>query len=1436
MQKPFKHFLVVVMILGIMSLVANVLVDNPYTHRLIRTALNRSVEEETNPVFDFKAIKVSVVPPGIDLYGVQLAPKMAPQSPLFSSAQVKVRISLWALVLGDIRIGLIEAKEPAVFWPPPWNFPGFLKNPAPPTVTTSASPVWPPEFPLPIDRIVLNQARVALGVNLEDSPPKALTYLDSTIEGLDIDFRWRSWEKMDAEVQAKSINLSLDSVSYLEETALQASLSLRGNELTWEDVKTSGERLSLNDGQGTLRIIKNLQNQSIDRLTIDTRVKVDGDLSLLGTYLDIADTHGRIVGDTQAAISIPISSQEAPSFKVKGSATAQDARLYDYRLFDSQVQFEVNPDGITFPNIDIVIGGTKFAKGQGSLRFDDALSFEWNVKPDKLRLYDLLDSLGVAFDYVDAALIADDLKIVGQGDPLLLKVSAHAQVSDLVLPATPYPHRGFQTPPQCRIDLRMLIDENKLGFDGTTGICFQTKDPISPYPPKVLVVPPTDAVAVSPITVSGGVHFTKGMNLSIRSNALNLALGQHFATIPMSGLAHVATDIRGPFDRIQILSRVSAESVNILDMPLGQVSGQTLVETDHLLWKDVKITPEGSSEGIQSDGRLDFDDALSIRSRIKAHDIKRQALEKILHAAVPNVKLSFGVDKIDADLFGPLLSPFAMEGRVDLNINQIMQDDETLADDVHAKIDSKPKGISIDDLKIKLGSLNLKGRVEHKRSRPFALSDAESKSLMHALGILPQDHIEASIATVADSAGGLIKGRRKQEMRSNHLGTLPYIKSALAEAGIKGAVTLKAKISGQMASDFQGTFDGGVSQFELLGSRLAPVGFSGFIKNSRLDMTLSHSGNALEGRMSTDFRGTGIPFEWYFTMRRLDLRALASHYFYEDPRNYLYLTGDWHMTGKFADFWRSTGDFEIKGIRAKYVRDLTGQTKTLMLTQEKPVTLRFAKEGWTFDGGETLRLSGRHVNLAVSMAKDSLPEHLGIQMDGTLDMALAKELSQDVDTAEGQLQLSATIGGKITDPSLKMDVADLKPTPFTAGNWRPVTFGLAAMRPAMRNIKLNAQYAKGRLAIASFLADKGSGTVSATGSLGLTEEADEGSRLDVTLSDASLIYTVAFLRSFETQVSGNLSLSGRGVPYKISGGINITKARSTKEVDIRGEIINVLRQKSFSAQVVQEKPTLLFDLKIVADQTINVHNHNLQTILSTNLSLQGSDIAPQILGQVEVNKGRFIYKRDFQILRGLVIFDDPVKPDPSLDIFAASDVDNYRVYIGITGRASNPTVEFSIDPPVRESGNPISKLEILVLLSRGKLPEENRSLGQETQNAAASEAANLILGQFEEPVEKLFDLSGQNVVRNVYIDTHPSPDGGPVPRLNLPLDIGENFDVILRADGQTNEVSTEYNIHDNINFSGVLQQRRADDRNQQTGQRGVDGEAKVNLKFRFSFE
>ena len=165
------------------------------------------------------------------------------------------------------------------------------------------------------------------------------------------------------------------------------------------------------------------------------------------------------------------------------------------------------------------------------------------------------------------------------------------------------------------------------------------------------------------------------------------------------------------------------------------------------------------------------------------------------------------------------------------------------------------------------------------------------------------------------------------------------------------------------------------------------------------------------------------------------------------------------------------------------------------------------------------------------------------------------------------------------------------------------------------------------------------------------------------------MFPVAVLKSFETLISGNVAISGNGLPFKIGGDINVVRARSTKEVDIRNEIFDALRRSSFRTELASDKPNFLFDLNINSNKSINIHNRNVKAIMSADLQVKGSDIAPQVLGQIQVNRGEFNYKRQFNIVRGIVTFDDPVKPDPSLDILAEADVGSYKVYINTTADA-----------------------------------------------------------------------------------------------------------------------------------------------------------------------
>ena len=219
---------------------------------------------------------------------------------------------------------------------------------------------------------------------------------------------------------------------------------------------------------------------------------------------------------------------------------------------------------------------------------------------------------------------------------------------------------------------------------------------------------------------------------------------------------------------------------------------------------------------------------------------------------------------------------------------------------------------------------------------------------------------------------------------------------------------------------------------------------------------------------------------------------------------------------------------------------------------------------------------------------------------------------------------------------------------------------------------------------------------------------------------------------------------------------------------------------------------------------------------------------------IDVKRGRFFYKRDFTIQRGLINYDDPVKADPSLDISATSEVSGYKVGINITGRASTPIIDFTIDPPTRQDGSAISKVDIFSLLNRGVLPDTSTAT-RGAESTAAAEALNILAGQVEDTVEKMFELSGQNIIRQVYIDTYASSDGSPVARFNLPLTLTDDLDLVLKVDQNTVNVSSEYNLHDSISVIGGIENS-----NQEAnigGQRqGAPADTGVDLKFRFSFQ
>ena len=1436
MIQGLRKLVIILTIAGLVAFFANLLVDNPYTHRLVRLIINEQVAKNTNLTVNFQALKVALFPAGIDIYGLKVAAAEAPDQPMATVSQLRARLSIWSLILGELRLSNVELNDPTFIWPPPAALTSLIKADPNAKKQKSSKDVdqqrWPPDFDLPINRVALINAKLYLEQPLF-SPPATPSYMTLAVGALDAVWEYRSWRKMLLDFDVKAIDLSIGAASMLESTKVAGHLALNDKLLTLTDLVIHGERLNFaGEGNGEIKTSAD-RKQLLHGIQFYLNNKGTADMSLLGSYLEIPDTHGRVDGDFRIDLDIPLTDQGSTRFKVTGNGKSSDARLYGFRLLDSKTNFVIDENAVRLPEIDIIVDKKTVAKGGGEIRLNHDLDLDFKINAEKLHLVDLLEALNVDSRLVDLAITGKDIRIKGKGDPFALTATANINASEIIVPSIPLELKKFPHSPSCQVDLQLLVTSDQLDLTGTRAACVEENKKIDINTSKPL------APAHANVQVAGGLKFAgKGKtDIRINSTDVDLRIAEYFAQQPMTGSGSLEARLSGPFDKIVLDARLNQDHVSIAQIPFGNVSASIKYVDDILSWQDIEAYPdEGGTIDIRS-GSLDISTPeLMLDTTFEISDLSRDVVRAIATAIDPVNDFSAEIRNLTGNYKGPILQLLAGEAKLNLTAKDARLNGETLLTLLDTNLIADKKGWHSQNLVLNLHSLSLTGKVNHQRSSPFNLAYAEnSKHPLYALGLNPEDKISINLRTISQK-GPLPTTSTGDEAETDHLSRLPFAGEHLRPLGIKGQIVGQAEYSGTLES-LQGSFTASIERPAVFGTNMTAVNLRGFTRGGHVDLVVNQAGNSLDGRLSFDIFKPGYPFEWYLSCHRYDLRVLASTVLPDDPRNYLYFTGDWQLKGQFSDFWHSIGDLTINDLRGNYVNDIASQTHTIQVRQDQPVKMLFTKKGWFFENKKDLFLSGKYMQVKITTKESRPPERLGLLFESVVDAGIIKEFVQDVDTAEGKVNIIGSLLGSTSDPRPVIEVSDLQANELTAATWRPLSVGIAEIRPAFRNVKLKAAYKDGRIIIDRLAADKGTGTVAATGSINLGKTSNTESHLDINLRDATVVYPVAFIKNFESQLSGNLVVSGQGLPYKLAGDIVINRARSTREVDIRNEIVNALRQKSIGSSSIDQKPLLTLDLNVSANQSINIHNRNLQVQMSTDLRIKGTEKNPVLSGQLEVDKGKFTYKQDFKITRGLVIFDDPIKADPSLDILAVSDVDIYRVYLGISGRASNPTVEFSVDPPTRENGNAISKLEILVLLSRGKLPQESQSMGQQTQSAATSEAANILLGQFEEPVEKLLDVSGQSVVRNVYIDTHPATDGSPVPRLNLPFDLGENIDLVLRTDQATSQVSVEYNVNDNIYVSGVHEVlRNKDALPTQNTPGNIEGDSRVNLKFRFSFE
>ncbi|KRB86555.1 hypothetical protein ASE00_07640 [Sphingomonas sp. Root710] len=279
-------------------------------------------------------------------------------------------------------------------------------------------------------------------------------------------------------------------------------------------------------------------------------------------------------------------------------------------------------------------------------------------------------------------------------------------------------------------------------------------------------------------------------------------------------------------------------------------------------------------------------------------------------------------------------------------------------------------------------------------------------------------------------------------------------------------------------------------------------------------------------------------------------------------------------------------------------------------------------------------------------------------------------------TVSGSVALGADFGGRLDTPTLNGVVR------ANALRYENETYGTV-----ISGIAVDGRFTQSSLQIASLTGKAGSGTISASGAIGL--DAARGFPIDLKAE----LHRAQLARSdaLGATVSGTIAITNsKAGGARIKGELTIPEARyqiirqGAAEVP---ELTGVRRRTDQAAKPGEVDagglPSMWkLDIRVRADNKIFVSGMGLEAEWATDLRVRGSASDPRVTGRLSVVRGTYSFAgRRFDLAEdGEVRFEGGPVNDPQLDLSATTSVEGVSATINIGGHALNPLIAFTSTP------------------------------------------------------------------------------------------------------------------------------------------------------------
>ncbi len=1393
-MKHLKNFFIFAAILVALYTVARLSINIPYIQRSVQVTVNRLLQSQTNLDLNFGAIETSFFPLGLRFYDIELKQKKTDEL-LVAAAYADIRISHWAILFGKDSFIDISLEGPKISWPATRQIEDLILASSSSSVTTKESGIWLPDYKLPIQKLSIDNAEVFYEIRAGTEQAPTFHMLNQ-ISGLNVLLDYSSWEEASLAIRAKKWNALIDNVSIAEDVAIAIEVILRGDVIKSSVFQIDGERVK---AQGKLEshLIFDKRGRRLEQ--VKTTAALDGQaaLSLLGSYLDIDGTTGDIQGAYTLGIDVGLAKPEgidvAWSFGVKGQVFG--GYLGGFGLWDSKMDLVVTDGKVAFKEIEVISDKETLAKGSGVILLKDEFDFSFKASVHRLRYNKLMEAFPAKLAPYDFEMNTDEMKLIGKLKDFSIRVETDVVASNIHVkgldenPALDSPH--------CLFGLRMLATKEYLDFLNTKAVCYAKDEKAS---------------KTNQLSLTGQVRYGdtgSGLALQLKAKDFEVGLLNHFVELKMAGILDANLSIKGPFDRIVTTIEPISSSVMFFGAPLGSLSSGQIIYMDSLLsWSNLNFAPQKDSQILLRKGSYSLD-SHKLDLNLSAKHVPPATVATFLSQYISS-NPSFGIANSQVEFIGQLDDFRNARVKAKYDIFDLIIWDQKFADQAKGILSNDPKHLAFTDTQIFLSHIQLAGSMrvsKHQQSN----SARTLPLIWKSLGVKHADLIELKAKTL------------RGDQSSNFAANIPFLGAQFIAWQLDFVPFVNIDLSGTY-ENLAGTANATLSQMKLAGTQLPSAAFKGIIEKSKVVGTVENGDNSLQGRVSVDFKYDSLPYSTYLLFKQFDMRPALASVFSKDPRNYAYLTLNANLEGNLTDWMKSNGSIHLKDIRAKYNRDVSGRRPSLRIDLQDEVRFSSKKGVWRADDGKPMIVMSNYFNARIELEEALLPQLIKAKAYFDIDAASVADLTDIIDTSSGHVEVILAVNGSLEQPNLQASFRNIPA--------HECRFGIDLIKPIFQNITMDMGIKDGILHIRNISAAKGGGEVKLAGIINLFGNKKVKTSVNINLAKAEVVYFLPYLDNLNTVLDGDLQFSGDKAPYLLSGHIDIVKAKSIKKIDFKAEVLNSLKVGAVSETTSVATDSLLeYNIQISARESILLRNKSINANLSTNLKLTGNQYRPILLGNIQIGKGTFFYKREFAISRGEITFDDASIIRPKLDIQASAEVLPYHVYVVISGTSAKPVVDLSVDPPSRDDGTTINSLDAVFLLLTGSLPStENQSIMQ--QGAGLSEAMNVYFSQI--PIEDMMERLGQDKVF-FYPDFTTDDQGKPEVQANALIKVADNVEVLLKQSTSRVKFQVQVPIHENILFSGSGTQNNKDvGATEKSGT--VTSEASVDLRFRFSFQ